>query len=87
MMQDGVSIVTNNQNKAELLARTFVICQVHSTGSLNNEETIAQDQDALQDENECTGTINMMFSMRELNNVWKKAGKTSPGKVGYQEAK
>lgn len=76
IMKEGEKIIVESNGKAELLARTFV--KIHSNGNLSNEEKIQREntiRDSVkvrQDDGDNESTINVMFTMGELNNVFKK---------------
>lgn len=87
----GYPVMTNERNfviedkeKAELMAQMFA--KVHCTGNLSSKEkegrekTVLENTEVIQGEEEHQNAINMEFSMTELNNALKRAGKTTPGK-------
>jgi len=75
------SPIIESKGKAELLARTFV--KIHNS-NLSNEEKIQREKtirnsvEVIQDGGDNESTINVMFTVGELNNVLRKSGKTTP---------
>ena len=76
--------ITNSKDKAEAIAKALV--KVHSSGNLTHEERIGREmtmekyREVLSEEVGEGEVLNTLFTLNELKNVLKKAGKSSPGR-------